>query len=364
MGGVEVRVTDARRVLGWRALAALPAGLADAGPAAGGAAGRTPAPRAWGASLLFAVPLTLVYAVATGFSAYYVCRAYPLAQRHPGAIVGIVADGAACAARCGARSARPGTAAGCWPPAAVFPGRAARWRDVRLGVLLYGLAAVVNYLLIEFERVRQLETRELEMMLAAQDAELRMLRTQVDPHFLFNSLNSISALTCDRPRRRARDDLQLADFFRLSLGCMRDRRSRWTRSWRWCDTSWRSSRCASASACASRPRSRAGAGACLLPPMLLQPLVENAVKHGIGQLLDPGTIRIERRARRLAAAHPGRERRRSGRRAGAHARRRTGPGERAPAPGRGLRADQASCTGAARGSLPRGAGAAGDRKGR
>jgi LytS/YehU family sensor histidine kinase len=36
-----------------------------------------------------------------------------------------------------------------------------------------------------------------------------------------------------------------------------------------------------------------GAGECLLPPMLLQPLVENAVKHGIGQMVEPGTIRIQ-----------------------------------------------------------------------
>ena len=40
-----------------------------------------------GASLLFALPLTLCYAIACGFSSYYLCRAYPLAQRSLGAVL-------------------------------------------------------------------------------------------------------------------------------------------------------------------------------------------------------------------------------------------------------------------------------------
>ena len=58
----------------------------------------------------------------------------------------------------------------------------------------------------------------LEAQLMAQEAQLRMLRTQIDPHFLFNSLNSISALTSQDPKAARRMTLELASFFRQSLG--------------------------------------------------------------------------------------------------------------------------------------------------
>ena len=78
------------------------------------------------------------------------------------------------------------------------------WLRVGLGILLYGFAAAVHYLVIEFVRAKNAEQRELESLLTAQEAELRMLRTQIDPHFLFNSLNSISALTSQDPKAARR----------------------------------------------------------------------------------------------------------------------------------------------------------------
>lgn len=250
---------------------------------------------AWANSLLFALPLALVYACATGYSAYYVCRAYPLGGKRAAAIAGgilltaLFAAGLWCAIGAGWNSLWQALA----PGLALDLNPAVTASMFGLGVLLYGLAAAVNYLLIESERVRQLETRELQVRLMAQDAELRMLRTQVDPHFLFNSLNSVSALTSIDPAAAREMINQLADFFRHSLGQRLERKVTLAQELK------QVAHFIAIEQVRFGPRLRFeaevgdDAGACLLPPMLLQPLVENAVKHGIGRMVELGTVRIQ-----------------------------------------------------------------------
>ena len=58
----------------------------------------------------------------------------------------------------------------------------------------------------------------MESSMRAREAELSALKAQINPHFLYNSLNSISALTSIDPARAREMCVSLADFLRLTLG--------------------------------------------------------------------------------------------------------------------------------------------------
>jgi sensor histidine kinase YesM len=164
-----------------------------------------------------------------------------------------------------------------------------------VAVVLYALAAALHYLLIAFQDARRSERSALELEVLAREAELRSLRAQIDPHFLFNALNSISSLTGSDPAAARAMCLELADFLRetLRLGGA--------------GSIPLSAEIALAEKYLAVERARFGArlrvereitpeaGTCEVPPLMLQPLVENAVKHGIASLVDGGAVRIEAR---------------------------------------------------------------------
>jgi len=167
------------------------------------------------------------------------------------------------------------------------------------GFLLYLLAMAASYLAAAYAASRDAERRGLELQVLAREAELRALRAQLDPHFLFNSLQSISALTTADPAAARRMCLLLADFLRetLSLGS-RDRIPLSAEL-----ALVRKFLAVEQVRFAERLQvdvDAADAGDVLVPSLLLQPLVENAVAHGIAHLLEGGAVRI-RAERRVAS---------------------------------------------------------------
>jgi len=240
------------------------------------------------------VPLGFVYAF-IGLSAWYVCRIAPIDR-------GLVLRTAA------AHVVAPALASAIWVlsgdlwvslldstlPAlgagALFASR--RLSLFVIGALLFWLAAALHYLLIAFEASRAAERRALELSVLARDAELRALRAQIDPHFLFNSLHSISALTVADPAAARRMCLLLADFLRDTLRLGASARIPLAEELRLADRFLEIERVRLGTRLQVARASDPAADRCLVPPLLLQPLVENAVVHGIDQLVDGGTIRI------------------------------------------------------------------------
>ena len=166
-----------------------------------------------------------------------------------------------------------------------------------IGILLYLLAVALNYVLLSVESSKEAETREQEALTLAREAEIKALKAQINPHFLFNSLNSIAALATVDGARAREMCIKLSDFLRstLSLG----EKSR---------ISFRDE-LALAKAYLDVEQVRFGARlrieldtdghceGCVVPPLFLQPLVENAVKHGIAGLVEGGVIRLEAECR-------------------------------------------------------------------
>jgi hypothetical protein len=160
------------------------------------------------------------------------------------------------------------------------------------GALLYLLAVAFHYLLVAIERGTRIEKQEIEVRMLAREAELKVLKAQLDPHFLFNSLNSISSLCGSNPASARTLTTLLAEYLRKSLR---------TGS---AESITLSEELELASSYLAIERIRFGprlelaqdidesVRAYRVPPLLLQPLVENAVKHGIGQLVEGGTLQI------------------------------------------------------------------------
>jgi two-component sensor histidine kinase len=161
-----------------------------------------------------------------------------------------------------------------------------------MGVLLYLLSVGTHYAGLAAEASRESERRVAEARTLAREAELRSLRLQLNPHFLFNSLHSISALaTLDGARAREMC-VRLADFLRGSLALgSRDNiplREELALARRYLEVE----QVRFGSRLRVEEDIDAACENCAVPALLVQPLVENAVKHGIAGLLEGGTIRL------------------------------------------------------------------------
>jgi hypothetical protein len=247
----------------------------------------------WGTAAAMAAPLCLAYAFVC-LAAWYPCQATPLKTSGLLRLLGTHAGAALLSAglwvilaSAWARALR----------ALGYPAAFDRFSDQApalfvTGALLFTLSIFAHYLLMSYEAARLSETRTLELNVLARDAQLDALRAQVNPHFLFNSLHSIASLIgsdqagarrmCilladflrDSVRFGARDEITLAQEFSLVRQYLGIEQIRF------------------GARLAVREEMAAELAEAMVPPLVLQPLVENAVKHGIAGLIEGGVVTV------------------------------------------------------------------------
>lgn len=163
------------------------------------------------------------------------------------------------------------------------------------GALLYLLAVAFHYLLIANEETRNVERREMEVRVLAREAELNVLRAQLDPHFLFNSLNSISSLCGSNPASARTLTTMLAEYLRRSLRLGNAQAITLSEELELASSYLAVERIRFGPRLEVEQNIDEDARGYRVPPLLLQPLVENSVTHGVGQLLEGGAVQIEAR---------------------------------------------------------------------
>jgi two-component system sensor histidine kinase AlgZ len=249
----------------------------------------------WIEAGLIAVPMALLYAFVC-LSAWYVCLSAPMRYQSVSRLLGTLM--AAALVSSGVWFLLGAVLAISLDPWLNTPGLSDRYQNrfelvLINGVLLYLLAAAGHYVLIALDESRESERRALEMQVLAREAELKALRAQIDPHFLFNSLNSISALTVTDSQGARRMCLLLADFLRASLVLGGKQQITVSEELRLVDNFLDIEKVRYGKRLSVVRNIDPGCNGCMVPPLLIQPLVENAIRHGIAPLVDGGTLRMD-----------------------------------------------------------------------
>ena len=158
-------------------------------------------------------------------------------------------------------------------------------------VLLAWTAAALVFRL--WEREREMREALLEQQIAAREAQVRELAGRLQPHFLFNSLNTIRSFAAEDPERAREMLTRLAAFLRHALSIDPARpvplaeEIESVRAWLWIEEARFEPELEVAFDVASE------AGGVLVPPLILQPLIENALLHGESAADGVRRVRLE-----------------------------------------------------------------------
>ncbi|MCE5345965.1 MAG: histidine kinase [Bacteroidales bacterium] len=172
---------------------------------------------------------------------------------------------------------------------ATFPYR------VGIGVFIYGLIILTYYLFLSLTNLSEKKAKAAQLESLVKETELKMLRSQINPHFLFNSLNSISSLTVTDPEKARIMVVKLSDFMRYALSKKDEKLVSFQSEIENLRLYLDIEKVRFGDRLSTEEKIEKEALDARIPVMFLQPLYENAVKHGVYESI--GNVRISTSAK-------------------------------------------------------------------
>ncbi|MES2518278.1 MAG: histidine kinase [Bacteroidota bacterium] len=144
-----------------------------------------------------------------------------------------------------------------------------------------------------FERKSEVEVDKIRLESSVKETESKVLRAQMNPHFMFNALNSIRALILEDPDKAQKAVTQLSNILRSSLLADRRKTVSLSEEMRTVDDYLALEKIRYEERLQVRKNVYPESLTVQVPPMLLQTLVENAIKHGVSKPVKGGFVSLE-----------------------------------------------------------------------
>lgn len=154
----------------------------------------------------------------------------------------------------------------------------------------YIITVGVYYVIRYFQGLQKQESEKSELTVKNREMQISLLKSQINPHFLFNTLNSINMLIGSSKEQARKVITQLSDIFRYALDSHGDQMVRLVHELDFIDNYIRIQQIRFGDRMKFVKQVDFSCLSVQIPPMILQPLVENSVKYGIAPKDDGGTI--------------------------------------------------------------------------
>ncbi|MFW5644734.1 MAG: sensor histidine kinase [Bacteroidota bacterium] len=164
--------------------------------------------------------------------------------------------------------------------------------------LLYAVLVLVYSLIVYSMNLKEKISDEANLRMLVREAEINMLKAQINPHFLFNALNSISLLTKKAPERAREMIIKLSEYLRYSLRFGHESTISFKEEIENMERYLEIEKIRFGNKLVYQKKIPSECKNFPIPNMILQPLLENAIKHGVYESTEPILIEIKAELKR------------------------------------------------------------------